>query len=206
MNLEALLCPRCGGPLERPAQVPALIDCAYCGATISVSPNTSVLEQTQVDAARNALVQGGRAGFLEALRQALTNGQRPEVAIREAAAEHLGVEGQSETMARVSLGMAREFEQQSGIRVEKDPMVLARLAEAYLRALGELRTEPATEINLPFLAANERGPHHFARTVTPAILAAYAEGRLQVKEVREEPKQAAVQPTVEPKKKRWWQF
>jgi molecular chaperone DnaK len=97
----------------------------------------------------------------------------------------------------------REVERESGIRVENDPMVLARVAEAYLRALGELRTEPATEINLPFLAANERGPHHFARRVTPAILAAYAEGRIQLKEV---PPTTVPEAKAEPKKKRWWQL
>jgi hypothetical protein len=203
VQVEALLCPRCGGPVERPAQVPTLIDCAYCGATIAISDAASLLREDQVDAARDALVQGGRVGFLEALRRALTSGQPPEAAIRDAATKHLGVGGQAATMARVTLGIVREVERESGIRVEKDPMVLARVAEAYLRALGELRTEPATEINMPFLAANEKGPYHFLRPVTPAILAAFAEGRVQVKEV---PPQPAAEPKVEPKKKRWWQF
>lgn len=207
MHVQALLCPRCGGPLERPAHVPTLVDCAFCAATIAISDAASVLREEHADAAREALVQGGRAGFLEALRLALQRGQPPETAIGEAAKQHLGVEGQSGAIARVSLGLAREFERESGVRVEKDPMVLARIAEAYLRALAELRSERATEINLPFLAANERGPHHFSKTVTPAILAAYADGSVHLREV---PPRNASAPVVAPqpdaKKKWWWPF
>lgn len=203
MKIEALLCPQCGGPLARPAALPALLDCGYCGAAVSISPASAEITRAgNADAARLAALANSRMKFIDALRAALDAKQDPVSAIRQAAAGHLGTAGTSDTVARVSIALAQEFERESGISVQKDPLVLARIAEAYLRAVLELASAPETEINLPFLSANERGPHHFRRRVSAASLAASIESGPVVETVGARP----AEPAEPPKKKKWWQL
>jgi molecular chaperone DnaK len=53
-----------------------------------------------------------------------------------------------------------EFKKENGIDLSKDLMALQRLKEAAEKAKIELSTLLETEINLPFLSANESGPKH----------------------------------------------
>ena len=53
-----------------------------------------------------------------------------------------------------------EFKKDQGIDLGKDAMALQRLKEAAEKAKMELSTVPETEINLPFITADQTGPKH----------------------------------------------
>ncbi len=59
-----------------------------------------------------------------------------------------------------------EFKKETGIDVSHDKMVLQRLREAAEKAKIELSNVIETEINLPFLTADQTGPKHFVMKMT----------------------------------------
>jgi len=59
-----------------------------------------------------------------------------------------------------------EHQRETGIDLRQDRMALQRLKEAAERAKCELSSETEAAINLPFIAADENGPCHLARTLT----------------------------------------
>src|SRR3989454_6219861 len=63
-----------------------------------------------------------------------------------------------------------EFKRDQGIDLSKDPMALQRLKEAAGKAKMELSTVMQTEINLPFITADQSGPKHLNITLTRAKL------------------------------------
>jgi molecular chaperone DnaK len=63
-----------------------------------------------------------------------------------------------------------EFKRESGIDVSKDKMVLQRLKDAAEKAKIELSSTIETEVNLPFLTADQTGPKHLAVKLTRAKL------------------------------------
>ncbi|MCC6650366.1 MAG: molecular chaperone DnaK [Candidatus Eisenbacteria bacterium] len=66
--------------------------------------------------------------------------------------------------------LADEFRAQEGVDLRKDAMALQRLKEAAEKAKCELSGTMATEVNLPFITANESGPKHLIITLTRAKL------------------------------------
>ncbi len=60
------------------------------------------------------------------------------------------------------------FVKQEGIDLSKDPMALQRLKEAAELAKRELSSSTQTEINLPFITADQNGPKHLTLTLTRA--------------------------------------
>src|SRR5512132_2747510 len=63
-----------------------------------------------------------------------------------------------------------EFKRDTGMDVSKDKMVLQRLKEAAEKAKIELSSMVETEINLPFLTADQTGPKHLAVKLSRARL------------------------------------
>ncbi len=63
-----------------------------------------------------------------------------------------------------------EFRKDTGIDLREDKTALQRIREAGERAKIELSTILETEINLPFIAADESGPKHLNYTLTRAKL------------------------------------
>lgn len=61
---------------------------------------------------------------------------------------------------RVMEWIAEQFRKSEGVDLRKDPMALQRLKEAAEKAKCELSTSMETEINLPFITADESGPKH----------------------------------------------
>lgn len=61
-----------------------------------------------------------------------------------------------------------EFKAQEGVELTKDPMAMQRLREAAEKAKIELSSSSQTEINLPYITANETGPKHLVQTLTRA--------------------------------------
>jgi molecular chaperone DnaK len=61
-----------------------------------------------------------------------------------------------------------EFKKQTGINVANDKMALQRLKEGAEKAKIELSSKLQTEINIPFLTADQSGPKHLVITLTRA--------------------------------------
>ena len=64
--------------------------------------------------------------------------------------------------------LASEFQAAEGVDLKKDAMALQRLREAAEKAKIELSSSSQTEINLPYITANETGPKHLVQTLTRA--------------------------------------
>jgi molecular chaperone DnaK len=75
--------------------------------------------------------------------------------------------------------IAAEFRKQEGIDLSKDRMALQRLKEAAEKAKMELSTVMETEINLPFISADQTGPKHLAMKLTRAKFESLVEDLLQ---------------------------
>jgi molecular chaperone DnaK len=71
---------------------------------------------------------------------------------------------------RVIDHLADEFKAQEGIDLRKDPMALQRLKEAAEKAKSELSTTLETEVNLPFITADQNGPKHLVVRLSRAKL------------------------------------
>ncbi|MAT27318.1 MAG: molecular chaperone DnaK [Sandaracinus sp.] len=56
--------------------------------------------------------------------------------------------------------LAKRFQDDTGIDISKDRIALQRLREQAEKAKHELSTSLETEVNLPFIAADETGPKH----------------------------------------------
>jgi len=63
-----------------------------------------------------------------------------------------------------------EFKKENGIDIRSDRQALQRLKEASEKAKIELSTVMQTEINLPYLTADQTGPKHLVMTFTRARL------------------------------------
>jgi molecular chaperone DnaK len=67
--------------------------------------------------------------------------------------------------------LVSEFKKAQGIDLQSDPMALQRLYEAAEKAKIELSTTQETQINLPFVTADQSGPKHLDMRLTRAKLA-----------------------------------
>jgi molecular chaperone DnaK len=72
-----------------------------------------------------------------------------------------------------------EFRKQEGIDLGKDRMALQRLREAAEKAKMELSTVMETDINLPFITADQTGPKHLSMRLTRAKFESLVEDLLQ---------------------------
>jgi molecular chaperone DnaK len=66
--------------------------------------------------------------------------------------------------------MVAEFKREQGIDLSQDKMALQRLYEAAEKAKIELSTTTTTQINLPFITADQTGPKHLDLTLSRAKL------------------------------------
>ena len=64
--------------------------------------------------------------------------------------------------------LVTEFKKDQGIDLSKDPMALQRLKEAAEKAKMELSSTNQTDINLPFITADQSGPKHLNINLTRA--------------------------------------
>ena len=65
---------------------------------------------------------------------------------------------------------ADEFKKVEGIDLTKDKLALQRLKEAAEKAKIELSSAQTTEVNLPFITADQNGPKHLVKTLSRAEL------------------------------------
>ncbi|MFH1617414.1 MAG: molecular chaperone DnaK [Candidatus Margulisiibacteriota bacterium] len=80
---------------------------------------------------------------------------------------HLGGDDFDQTIIK---WLVDEFKKDQGVDLSKDKMALQRLKEAGEKAKCELSTVMETEINLPFITADQTGPKHLILKLTRARL------------------------------------
>ena len=62
--------------------------------------------------------------------------------------------------------LAARFQEENGVDLRQDPMALQRLKEAAEKAKHELSSASETDINLPFICADDGGPKHLVHSMT----------------------------------------
>ena len=72
-----------------------------------------------------------------------------------------------------------EFKKESGIDIKSDAAAMQRVKDEAEKAKKELSSATSTDINLPFLSADEDGPKHFEYTLTRAKLEELVEPLLE---------------------------
>src|SRR5687768_16427354 len=72
--------------------------------------------------------------------------------------------------ARIIDYLAEEFKKDNGIDLRKDKLALQRLKEAAEKAKIELSSAMQTEVNLPFITADQTGPKHLTIKLSRAKL------------------------------------
>jgi len=75
--------------------------------------------------------------------------------------------------------LAEDFRKAEGIDLTKDKLALQRLKEAAEKAKIELSSAATTEVNLPFITADQNGPKHLVKTITRADLERLVEDLIQ---------------------------
>ncbi|NBR32497.1 MAG: molecular chaperone DnaK [Sphingomonadaceae bacterium] len=75
--------------------------------------------------------------------------------------------------------LADEFKKAEGIDLRNDKLALQRLKEAAEKAKIELSSAASTEVNLPFITADQSGPKHLVKTITRADLEKLVEDLIQ---------------------------
>jgi molecular chaperone DnaK len=81
--------------------------------------------------------------------------------------------------ARIIDYLAEEFRKEQGIDLRKDKLALQRLKEAAEKAKIELSSTAQTEVNLPFITADQSGPKHLNIKLTRAKLEALVDDLVQ---------------------------
>src|SRR3954453_11826113 len=75
--------------------------------------------------------------------------------------------------------LADEFQKEQGINLRSDKLALQRLKEAAEKAKIELSSTTQTEINLPFITADQSGPKHLTMKLTRAKFEALVDDLVQ---------------------------
>ncbi len=75
--------------------------------------------------------------------------------------------------------LADEFRKENGIDLRKDRLALQRLKDAAEKAKIELSSATQTEVNLPFITADQNGPKHLAIKLSRAKLEALVDDLVQ---------------------------
>ena len=104
---------------------------------------------------------GGGTFDISILEVASTEGQEGDVTVFEVISTsgdtHLGGDDFDEVLINY---VAEEFKKDQGIDLRQDTMALQRLQEACEKAKKELSSTAQTDINLPFITADQNGPKH----------------------------------------------
>ena len=90
-----------------------------------------------------------------------------------------------------------EFKKESGIDIKNDAAAMQRVKDEAEKAKKELSSATSTDINLPFLSADEDGPKHFEYTLTRAKMEELVEPLLD--RLEEPVKKALKDAKLEPK-------
>ena len=107
---------------------------------------------------------------------------------------HLGGDNLDQRIIEWIVG---EFKSDEGIDLSKDRMALQRLREAAEKAKMELSTVMESEINLPFITADQSGPKHLQKKLTRAKFEQIVDDLLQrtVEPVKRALSDAGIEPS-----------
>ncbi|MGB3508590.1 MAG: molecular chaperone DnaK [Microcoleaceae cyanobacterium] len=96
----------------------------------------------------------------------------------------------------IVLWMVEQFRDREGTDISADRMAIQRLREAAEKAKIELSSTTSTNINLPFITANETGPKHLETELTRAQFEKLVQNLIQstIKPVEQALKDAAMKP------------
>ncbi|MDY7525413.1 molecular chaperone DnaK [Sphingomonas sp. 10B4] len=75
--------------------------------------------------------------------------------------------------------LSEDFKKAEGIDLTKDKLALQRLKEAAEKAKIELSSAATTEVNLPFITADQNGPKHLVKAITRSDLERLVEDLIQ---------------------------
>ncbi len=75
--------------------------------------------------------------------------------------------------------LAEDFKKAEGIDLTKDKLALQRLKEGAEKAKIELSSAATTEVNLPFITADQNGPKHLVKSITRADLERLVDSLIQ---------------------------
>ena len=75
--------------------------------------------------------------------------------------------------------LAEDFKKAESIDLTKDKLALQRLKEAAEKAKIELSSAQSTEVNLPFITADQNGPKHLVKNITRADLEKLVDGLIK---------------------------
>ncbi|MFH1415796.1 MAG: molecular chaperone DnaK [Elusimicrobiota bacterium] len=103
-----------------------------------------------------SILQGGEEEGINVIEVLSTNGDT-----------HLGGD---DFDLKIMEWLIEEFMKDQGIDLKSDRQAMQRLREASEKAKCELSSATSTEINLPYITADQSGPKHFALTLTRAKL------------------------------------
>ena len=110
---------------------------------------------------------GGGTFDISILEVASTEGQDGDVTVFEVISTsgdtHLGGDDFDEVLINY---VADQFQAEQGIDLRSDTMALQRLQEACEKAKKELSSTAQTDVNLPFITADQNGPKHLQLTIT----------------------------------------
>jgi molecular chaperone DnaK len=69
---------------------------------------------------------------------------------------------------KIIMYLVEEFKKDQGVDLTQDPMALQRLREGAEKAKIELSTASSTDVNLPYITADQTGPKHLTMKLTRA--------------------------------------
>jgi len=98
---------------------------------------------------------------------------------------------------RVMDWLVAEFKRDQAIDLSKDPMAIQRLKEAAEKAKMELSSANSTDINLPFITADQSGPKHLNYSLTRAKFEQLVDDLIQrtLEPMKQALKDAGMQPS-----------
>jgi molecular chaperone DnaK len=93
--------------------------------------------------------------------------------------------------------LVAEFKRDQGIDLSRDPMAIQRLKEAAEKAKMELSGASSTDINLPFITADQSGPKHLNYSLTRAKFEQLVDDLIQrtLEPMKQALKDAGMQPS-----------
>ncbi len=180
-RVQAYLCPRCGGPLPPIVSSAPFVTCQYCRTTSNAKGDVvdhtpeipDDIPPSDEFSRRLWLEEKAWEGFAEALK---AQGSVTFESLREASRAHLVALGETDALARVVWGLAKDFEWNKGTPLGPDAEAWTRLSKGYVEVVEKLIKNPTAQLTVPFLVKNgPNGPIHLDRELSAAILQALAE-------------------------------
>jgi len=150
-QLQVFQCPACGANLSYAGGSQVTMICEYCHASILVP---------------------------QELRPPVAPNPQPvnaEPYAPVAPTDGTVLTGPALTVA-VVFWLLKQASAQTGMKIDKDAMASARIAQAADKAMRALKTQESVAISLPFLTADSNGPKNFQIQLTRAIVNEVARG------------------------------